>query len=143
MVAASISLGPTSDGQTTLSVHRTRQVLVVEDAPDIQRIIEYALLAGGYEIVAVSDGEAALARLRDGLRPCVILLDLMMPGMDGHKFRELQLNDPAISAVPVIVSSACTELERRAAAVGATAYIEKPFTLRQLRCMVDLYSVRD
>jgi two-component system chemotaxis response regulator CheY len=144
MVATTPPLGSASDSQTALSTLRTRrQVLVVEDAPDLQRIIEHALAPGGYEVVAVSDGEAALARLRGGLRPCVILLDLMMPGMDGYTFRNHQLNDPALSAVPVIVCSACTDLERHAAAVGATAYIEKPFTFRQLLRLVDLYSLRD
>ena len=82
-------------------------VLVVEDDPDIREVLVTILGAYDYHVVAATDGADALAKLRGGEcpHPCVILLDLMMPGMNGAQFRAEQMNDPALAALPVVVLS--------------------------------------
>src|SRR6185436_19157933 len=81
-------------------------VLVVDDHEDVRMALEAVLVANGSEVVTASEGEEALGRLRDGVRPCVIVLDLMMPKLDGWEFREAQLADAALASIPVIVLSA-------------------------------------
>ena len=75
----------------------------------------------GYRVVAAYDGAEALALLRDGLRPAVVVLDLAMPIMDGYAFREAQEADSAIAHIPVIVFSAL----RPSRLPTATAYVRK------------------
>src|SRR5262249_57482851 len=81
-------------------------VLVVEDGAGARAGMEQLLRASGYEAVGAQDGQAALELLRSGVRPQVILLDLMMPVMDGWAFRREQLRDPSLAHIPVIVLSA-------------------------------------
>src|SRR5262249_15967160 len=82
------------------------------------------------------DGQIALDRLRHGLDPCVILLDLMMPVKDGWQFRLEQLGDEALMAIPVIVMSGTSRVREAAQQLGIPDYVEKPaapeplFTLR-------------
>lgn len=81
-------------------------ILVVEDDKDLRDILCDALTLEGYDVVCVEHGAAALDHLRGGERPCLILLDLMMPVMDGLTFRQEILKDPATAAIPVIVMTA-------------------------------------
>ena len=81
-------------------------VLIVDDDRDISGILGDVLREEGYATSTVADGREALRLLREGLRPCVIFLDLMMPGMNGWEFRENQLGDPDLSAIPVVVITA-------------------------------------
>lgn len=81
-------------------------VLVVEDDADVRNALAELLTAEGYEVAVTSDGAEALSTLRAGLRPSVILLDLMMPNVDGWDFRRAQLEDPALAAVPVVLLTA-------------------------------------
>jgi CheY-like chemotaxis protein len=81
-------------------------VLIVDDDGAIHRALSQILEEEGYETAVASDGGAALQMLRAGLRPGAILLDLMMPVMDGWDFRADQLRDPALREIPVIVLSA-------------------------------------
>ncbi len=70
--------------------------------------------------------------LRAGLRPAVILLDLMMPVMDGADFRAAQLRDPRLAAIPVVVLTADGRFQQAAQALGAAAAFAKPFELKVL-----------
>jgi CheY-like chemotaxis protein len=81
-------------------------VLLVDDDPAILNGLGDFLRDEGFAVVAASNGAEALACLRLGLRPDVILLDVMMPVMDGWDFRAEQLCDPASRAIPVVVISA-------------------------------------
>lgn len=81
-------------------------VLVVEDDADLLETFILVLESSGHAAVGAADGYAALEMLRGGMRPCVILLDLMMPGMNGWQFREQQLKDPALAPIPVVLISA-------------------------------------
>jgi two-component system chemotaxis response regulator CheY len=83
----------------------TANVLVVDDDDEIRSTIFDALQDEGYHVEAAANGAAGLALLRDGFRPCVILLDLAMRVMDGWDFRAAQLLDPTLSSIPVVVMS--------------------------------------
>lgn len=81
-------------------------VLLVEDDPGITAALEDMLRDEGLEVATAGNGREALALLRGGLRPSAILLDLMMPVMDGWDFRQEQLADPALKDIPVVVVTA-------------------------------------
>jgi len=75
-------------------------VLVVEDDRDVRESLVAVLEDAGYRVMSAADGRAALDLLRAGPRPAVILLDLMMPVMDGFEFRAEQVRDPSLADVP-------------------------------------------
>ena len=79
-------------------------VLIVEDDSDLRELLRVTLELQGYTADTAGDGEQALKKMRDQ-RPRLVLLDLMMPVMDGWTFRARQLGDPAIADVPVICVS--------------------------------------
>jgi len=81
-------------------------IMVVDDDEAIRSALSDLLESEGYRVVAVPDGEQALARLHRGPRPHAILLDLMMPGMDGWRFRAEQLVNPVLASIPVIIITA-------------------------------------
>jgi CheY-like chemotaxis protein len=83
-----------------------RTVLVIEDDPDVRNALAELLAGEGYQVSATADGAEALDTLRGGLRPSVIVLDLMMPNMDGWDFRRAQLEDPTLAPVPVVLLTA-------------------------------------
>jgi CheY-like chemotaxis protein len=108
------------------------RVLVIEDDPTIREVLVEVLGEHGYEAIGASNGREALAALASTSdRPCVILLDLMMPVMDGRSFREEQLQSPELSEIPVIVISA--HLDHTAATdLNAAAYLRKPVRLAEV-----------
>ncbi len=81
-------------------------VLVVEDDDDLREATAEILMHAGYRVATAPNGARALDCLRGGLRPAVILLDLMMPVLSGRGFRAGQLADPAFADIPVVVVSA-------------------------------------
>jgi CheY-like chemotaxis protein len=113
----------------------TALVLVVEDDLDIREVMRMVLEASGYEVLEAGDGAEALVVAR-AHRPRLILLDLMMPGMDGFQFRESQLRDPAIAAIPVVIVSGGGALPQKAAELGAAGYLVKPTDLQRLLAMM-------
>jgi CheY-like chemotaxis protein len=97
-------------------------VLVVEDDEDIRDVITALLQELGYSVVVARNGQEALQRLRSGIsRPCVILLDLWMPVMDGWQFRQEQQKDASLAAIPVVALSGTGE-----ESFDAAAYLLKP-----------------
>lgn len=105
-------------------------ILVVEDDPDVADTVCGLLRAFGYHVEVAVDGNEAMRALRSGLRPKVILLDLMMPNMDGQRFRALQRDDPELSQIPIIVVS--SDAKANAARLGVAACLTKPFEPEQL-----------
>jgi CheY-like chemotaxis protein len=81
-------------------------VLIVDDERDIRETLGELLADEGFGVEAAWNGETALARLEAGFRPDVIILDLMMPVMDGPTFRTLQRSHPALANIPVVGLSA-------------------------------------
>jgi CheY-like chemotaxis protein len=82
---------------------RNHTVLVVDDEPSVRALYVDALVESGHRVEAVADGAEALARLRDGSVPCVVLSDLRMPRMDGWELSRAVADDPQLSSVPVVV----------------------------------------
>ena len=103
-------------------------ILVVDDDASIRAAMRELLETEGYDVTEAANGLAALGKLRAGLRPAVILLDLMMPVMDGWDLRTEQLRDPELAAIPVlIVTAAGFSLESVTAQFGATiGFVPKP-----------------
>jgi CheY-like chemotaxis protein len=112
-------------------------VLIVEDDADLRDMMAQLLTLEGFNAATVSNGREALEYLRNSARPDVILLDLMMPVMDGWEFRRRQQADPAMSDVPVIVLSALDQ--SRAADVNADAFLKKPLDFDRLLALVRTY----
>jgi CheY-like chemotaxis protein len=108
-----------------------RRVLVVDDDADIRETVSLILEDEGYEVQSAGDGAAALAVLRAGPAPDVILLDLMMPIMNGWQFREEQQRDTELARIPVVVLSADSNLRDKAGFFGGT-YLAKPVNIEAL-----------
>lgn len=113
------------------------RVLVVDDDPNILRLVEMRLRSDGFETLAVDSGENVLNHVRD-YRPDVILLDVDMPGMDGFQVCELLKSDPQTMLVPVIFLTAkqTTANKVRGLELGAVDYISKPFDVVELQARV-------
>ena len=90
-----------------LSSESSSYILLVDDDDGLRSILaEYLADVGGYRVTPVTNGREALDHLKAGGRPCVILLDLMMPVMDGWEFRDAQSADPTLADIPVVVITA-------------------------------------
>ncbi|MCO5168428.1 MAG: response regulator [Planctomycetes bacterium] len=107
-------------------------LLLVEDDADIREVLAELLVDEGYEVETAPDGRAALEALRRRAGWGLVLLDLMMPVMDGWAFRRAQLDDPALAAIPVVVLSGAADLPRTASALGLAEAVQKPFELEAL-----------
>jgi CheY-like chemotaxis protein len=105
-------------------------VLVVEDDIDTRHLISVTLESADYQVVAAGDGEEAIRYLHSGAPlPCLILLDLMMPIMNGWEFRSAQQADPLLSQIPVVILSASSDVARHAQNLRASTYLVKPMDL--------------
>jgi anti-anti-sigma factor len=109
-----------------------RPLLVVEDDLATREALKVMLEKKGYSVRCASNGQEALTLLRQGPRPSLILLDLMMAGMDGWQFRRQQNSDPELASIPVIIISAVEESSGRASSPGIVGYLQKPIELDQL-----------
>jgi CheY-like chemotaxis protein len=107
-------------------------ILVVDDDRDIRDSLVELLTEHGFPALGAGNGVEALEILRTSASPpSLILLDLMMPVMDGRAFRERQLENPAWTAIPVIVISAYNDVEQQARAL-ALDHMRKPLAMRPL-----------
>jgi CheY-like chemotaxis protein len=104
-------------------------VLVVDDDADIRDSIGDILELRGYSVERAANGREALERLRSGPLPCVILLDLMMPVLNGWEFRAQQTSDETLAKVPVVVISGDGSADQKAASIGVAEYLRKPLEL--------------
>ena len=105
-------------------------VLIVDDDPMMREALAVLIEQRGYHAVGVGSGREALNVLTGGLRPCAILLDLVMPEMDGFVFRRAQLADPQLAAIPVLVVSGVGYVnETKARKFGMTVFFRKPMDL--------------
>lgn len=112
-----------------------QQVLIVEDETDIREALGELLRDEGYEVSSCSNAVEAFDRLRHSTPPDLILLDLMMPEMDGWQFRVEQRRDPALASIPVIAVSA--DSTAKALAIDADAYLRKPIDYPKLLETID------
>lgn len=107
-------------------------ILVVEDDKGIRDSIEELLQMEDYQVVTAGNGKEALDILNGGLRPGLILLDLMMPVMDGFAFRQAQRAIPELADIPIVVMSADGNVLSKKTAIGARDYIKKPLDIEDL-----------
>jgi CheY-like chemotaxis protein len=112
-------------------------VLIMDDDVDARRGLQELLELQGYTVLTAAEGAAGLAHLRRGFRPCFILLDLRMPGMDGWQFREEQMRDPELRHLPVAVFSGDADEEAAAAELGLTLILRKPLDVDRLSAMLE------
>ena len=100
------------------------QVLIVDDDEGVRRLLRLLLETSGYDTATAANGAEALERMRQQL-PCVVLLDMKMPVMDGFEFRRQQLADPQLLSVPVVCLTAHYEPEQVGMQLGV-ACLSKP-----------------
>jgi CheY-like chemotaxis protein len=105
-------------------------VLIVEDDADLRDMMAQLLLLEGVTAHTAANGREALEYLHGSARPALILLDLMMPVMDGWEFRREQQRDPRLADVPVIILSALDQT--RAGDIGEAAFMKKPLDFDRL-----------
>ena len=101
-----LGLTTTREADQGEQFRRARRLLLVDDDGAIRDALDEALQEEGFDVVTAANGREALQVLKSGPRPDAILLDLMMPVMDGWDFRHEQLRDPALRQIPVVVVSA-------------------------------------
>jgi CheY-like chemotaxis protein len=105
-------------------------ILLVDDDDGLRTVLaEFLADVGGYKVEPVTNGAEALNHLKAGGRPCVILLDLMMPVMDGWEFRDAQRADPTLADIPVLV---ITALGDRPSPVAREHTLRKPLDPKAL-----------
>src|ERR1700712_210836 len=113
----------------------TALIALIEDDDDIREALESLLSHAGYRVLPYGSAEVALRDFEGGRHPDLILLDLMMPGMNGWQFRVEQRKRPALTDIPVIALSA--DVSPYAAAIDADAYLRKPVDFDRLCTVIE------
>lgn len=109
------------------NVKNNSHILIVEDSPDLQLLLTQLLSGEGYRISCAFNGQQALDFLQTTSElPALILLDIMMPVMDGFEFRDAQKQDPRIAEIPFIVMTADYNAKAHATQMGAVEVLQKP-----------------
>jgi CheY-like chemotaxis protein len=120
---------------------RERPILVVEDDDQVRQCLVSILAEEGHEVLEARDGHEALEVLRNGSSPKLVLLDLMMPDMDGWQFRAEQLRDETLANIPVVVVTAVPLVRQRLESLGGVAdTIQKPFDVSSLLSTIARHS---
>jgi CheY-like chemotaxis protein len=140
---ASVAPGtPHASRNGDCTVSGQRGVLVVDDDPDVREGMLAILEACGYPAVGAANGYDGLQILKAGERPGLIVLDLMMPVMDGWQFRTAQVQQEDLAAIPTLVCSARSDAEPRARSMGVIAYLRKPIDFDRLLDIVEAHCTR-
>jgi CheY-like chemotaxis protein len=129
---------PRPKREETAGDTEARRVLVVDDDEDILAVIKEALEIAGYVPDLATNGEAA--HLAAHTRPALVLLDLMMPGVDGYEVGRRLRADPRTADVPIVVMSAGARASHGARDIGANGYLAKPFALADLVATVGAFA---
>jgi len=114
-----------------------RTILVIDDEPELVKLLDYNLTKAGYLVLSAKDGENGLAAARKH-SPDAIILDVMMPGLDGWEVCKRMRTDPSTSAIPILMLTAKAEEGDRVLGLelGADDYVTKPFGVRELLARV-------
>jgi CheY-like chemotaxis protein len=107
-------------------------VLIVEDDEDLRDNLALLLDLRGYNVETARHGQDALDKIDDIGPPCLVVLDLMMPVMDGWQFRAALRADPALAAVPVVLLSGIADVSQAAKTLDAVDHLTKPIDLQKL-----------
>jgi len=123
----------TTNPPRSINPQRRGRVLVVEDEPDVAELIRYNLVKEGWEVITAGSGADALKRVRDA-RPDVVLLDIMVPQLNGWEVCRRLKEDPDTRAIPVIMVTGRVEEGNKVLGfeLGADDYVTKPFSPREL-----------
>ena len=116
-----------------------RSILVVDDDPDVRDAIAGVLSDEGYQVTSAGNGREALEQLHRRSRPSLILLDMVMPDMDGWNFRMELKKEPALAEIPVVILSAHGNVRDAALALGAADYLRKPLRAESLLEIAERY----
>ena len=127
-----------------MSDGRKRSILVVDDEPEIVTLLRFVLEKDGYDVTEAGNGQAALDRMGVGgnsapaYRPDLIILDIMMPIMDGYTLNMKLQGNPATSSIPILVLTAKGQKMRDLfeMAPNVAAYVQKPFDPKMLRELI-------
>jgi len=118
-----------------------KQILVVEDDTSIRDMLTDVLEDEGYQVIPTANGREALVQLRERRPPPhLILLDLMLPHMDGWDFCEARQRDPHLADIPVVIVSASSHIKQPQLSCDIAACLAKPFELDTLLDIVERYS---
>jgi CheY-like chemotaxis protein len=117
------------------AVDTSRFVLIVDDDPDLLEVTTFVIEDEGMAVETARNGQEALALLRTGRLPTLVLLDLMMPVMNGWEFLAAIAKDPLLQEIPVVVLTAAEQ----AAVPGAMEVLIKPMDLKELLRIVERY----
>jgi CheY-like chemotaxis protein len=122
-------------GSDRKEVDTSTFVLIVDDDPDLLDVTSFVIEDEGMAVETARNGEEALALLRAGRLPTLILLDLMMPVMNGREFLDAVADDPVLKRIPVVVLTATEHTE----VAGAREVLGKPMDLKELLQIVERY----
>lgn len=115
-------------------------ILIIDDDVEIRESLTDILHDEGYHVVAASNGKEGLDYLSTTSKlPCLVLIDLMMPVLDGKGFREEQFKNPNISEIPTVLFSADGQLDKKALSIGFKDYLKKPIDLEELLVIAERY----
>lgn len=114
-------------------------VLIVDDDFDVRDAIADVLEMEGIPAAFAGDGVEALEWLRSNPAPCLILLDWMMPRCDGATFREMQLRDPVLARIPVVLLTADARIDEKIRALDVEGFLRKPVDLDRLSSLIRRY----
>ena len=120
-------------GLTASRINTAKDILLIEDEVDIRTIVKDALEWEGYRVYTASNGKEGMEILFEMPAPCLILLDLMMPVMNGWEFADALETDRAYADIPIVTLSAFSDPEKRIRAAGS---IKKPVDLDALFILV-------
>jgi CheY-like chemotaxis protein len=113
----------------------SQKILVVDDDADIREVLSEVLIESGHEVMTASNGLEALHILRNGWAPCLVLLDLMMPVMDGYLFLAERNSDPVLARIPITVITAGRQVD--VARLEGATLVAKPIRLPALLSIID------
>lgn len=109
-----------------------KKILLVDDEPNIVMALEYSLKKKGYDVLIARDGEEAL-KIFENIKPCLVILDIMMPKMDGFEVLENIKNDIEDSSKVIFLSAKNKEEDiQKGLDAGADEYFTKPFSTKKL-----------
>ncbi len=116
-----------------MSATKVKRILVVDDEPDVTELLEYKLEQEGYKVAVLNDPLAFVAKVRD-FEPDLMILDIMMPELNGLQLCRIARSDPSMKTIPIIFLTAKGEAEDRITGLetGADDYIPKPFNTKEL-----------
>ena len=137
---APVGLGPAAPAAAApADPNRPLKVLVVDDEEEVRNSVSEFLESQGYDAVEVADGEEALAKCFTE-KPDLLLLDLMLPRVDGYQVCQTLKGNPITSVIPIIIITALNSTSQKIKGIdyGADDYIEKPFGLEELSARIKM-----